>query len=361
MSSHVITSQREFEELCQRIREAGLVAFDTEFVSESTYRPRLSLLQFAVQGEAVAVDPLVVRDLSPWWEIMGDDTTTVIAHGSREEIKFCVSLGGLTPRKLIDVQIAEGLLTRGYPVGHSQLVLRVLGLRTTGKQTRTDWERRPLREDQLQYALEDVEHLEQVWITQAKALEELGRLDWAFAEFDRYTRLISSEPLRGDWRRLPGANRLARREMGVLQELQAWRENVAERSDKPARWILRDDILVELAKLHPKSSNDLMQMRAMQQRGSQRFQDEILHAVRKGMEIPDANLPEKPVVRRGLPDFQPLTRLLAMALANRCADLSISMSLVGTTSDLEALIRWHSFDNRKGETPSLMVGWREEV
>lgn len=361
MPAQLITDQRSFDDLCHQIREKGLVAFDTEFVSESTYRPKLSLLQFAMDGEAVAVDPLAVRDISQWWEIMADDSTTVIAHGSREEIRFCVSLGNLVPRKLIDVQIAEGLLTRGFPVGHSQLLLRVLGHRTTGKATRTDWERRPLRPDQLQYALEDVEHLEQVWQTQSQALDELGRLSWAYAEFDRYSTQISTEPLRGDWRRLPGANRLSRREMGVLQELQVWRENTAERSDKPARWILRDDLLVELAKLQPKSSHDLLQMRAMQHQRSQRAQEEILLAVKRGLEIPEEELPLKPVVRRGLPDFQPLTRILAMALANQCADLSLAMSLVGTTADLEHLIRWHAFDNREGETPSLMSGWREEV
>jgi len=361
MSASLLTKQRQFDDLCQQMRDAGLVTFDTEFVSESTYRPRLSLLQFSVNDKAVAVDPFQVDDLSAWWEIMADDKTTIIAHGSREEIRFCVTLGHCKPQRMVDVQIAEGLLSRGYPVGHSQLLQRVLNVRVGGKQTRTDWERRPLSNDQLRYALEDVEHLGNVWKTQQAALEELGRLSWAEAEFDRYTRMISDEPLNGNWKRISGWARLSRREMGVLREIHGWRERAAQQLDKPARWVLRDDLVIEISKLHPTSRGELTQMRGMQRRDYLKHSDDILDAVERALDLPEADLPAKVEKRRNRPDVEPMTRLLAMALANRCSELSISMSLVGTTTDLEALIHWHIFDKRKSATPKLMDGWREEV
>ena len=108
MSERLITDQREFDELCSHIREAGLVAFDTEFISENTYRPKLCLIQLATRERAVAVDPFEV-DVSDWWNIMTDDQTTVVVHAGREESRFCLTFTGERPRLLVDVQLAEGL------------------------------------------------------------------------------------------------------------------------------------------------------------------------------------------------------------------------------------------------------------
>src|SRR5213083_1721203 len=100
MTSSMITSQAEFDELCQHMRESKLVAFDTEFVSEYTYRPELCLLQFATAERCVAVDPFEVQDLSAWWELMAGDKTTTIIHGGREEVRFCLTYANIAPRKV---------------------------------------------------------------------------------------------------------------------------------------------------------------------------------------------------------------------------------------------------------------------
>jgi len=135
MSRSLIVDQSEFEELCDHICDAGLVAFDTEFVSESTYRPELGLLQFATPQRCAAVDPLRVHDLDHWWRLMADDETTVIVHGGQQEIRFCFERSQQPPEKLIDLQLAEGLRSRSYPLGYSALVLRVLGQRVHGGET----------------------------------------------------------------------------------------------------------------------------------------------------------------------------------------------------------------------------------
>ena len=132
MTSPLITDQSEFEDLCHHIQEAGLVAFDTEFVSEFTYRPELCLLQFATADRCVAVDPYEVKDLSAWWNMMADDKTLVIVHGGREEVRFCMTSVNLPPRQLWDVQIAEGLRSRSFPLGYEAIVKRVLGREQTG-------------------------------------------------------------------------------------------------------------------------------------------------------------------------------------------------------------------------------------
>ena len=167
----LITTQPEFDALCERIRAAGRVAFDTEFVAESYYRPRLCLLQFGLPDGEVCVDPFEVHDLSAWWDIMADEETTIIIHGGREEVRFCYFATQRPPGKLIDVQIAEGLLSRGFPISHGNLVQRVLGKSVHGKETRSDWERRPLTPHQLEYAAEDVRHLIDIWTKQEQQLK----------------------------------------------------------------------------------------------------------------------------------------------------------------------------------------------
>ncbi|MEZ6064411.1 MAG: HRDC domain-containing protein [Planctomycetaceae bacterium] len=262
---------------------------------------------------------------------------------------------------IVDVQIAEGLLSRGYPLGYSQLVQRVTGARVSGKHTRSDWSRRPLSIDQITYALEDVEHLPEVWARQEDSLRKQGRLDWALSESSRFSEQLAADPPRGDWRRINGSSRLSRREMAALEALYEWRDQEAERRDRTPRSVLRDDLLIEVAKLLPTSQEQLLRIRGFERRDYRRLADEILAAVKQGMERPEDELPEKPAHDRNLPDTEALGKLLSIALANRCAELSVSTSLVGTTADLNDLIRWHVFERHQGERPKLMQGWREVV
>lgn len=360
-ADRLITTAAEFDALCDQIARDGIVGFDTEFVSESAYRPKLCLLQFSTLAEAVAVDPFQVADLSRWWELMASDEVTVIVHGGREEIRFCVLQGGRAPANVVDVQIAEGLLSRGFPLGYSELVRRTLNRNVDGKHTRTDWARRPLTSQQIHYAVDDVHHLLDVWERQKRSLEKQNRLPWALAEFDRFVMQVAEEPPRGDWRRLNGSGRLSRRDMGVLRELHAWRDREAESRDRSPRQVLRDDLLLEVAKLHPRTSKELENLRGMERRDYRRLADDILGVIRSALELPESELPEKSYPPRAYPDTEALGKLLAIALANRCAELSVSTSLVGTASDLQDLIRWHVFEKDRGQRPRLMQGWREEV
>src|SRR5262245_8090596 len=159
MPHRLITDQSRFDELCEHIRQSGEVAFDTEFLSEHTYRPELCLLQFATHKRSAAVDPYQVRDLSAWWKLMAGPNVTVVVHGGREEVRFCLWNAGARPPRLFDVQIAEGLLSRAFPLNYNAIVSRELNVRTHGKETRTDWRRRPLTDRPIAYPIEDVEHL----------------------------------------------------------------------------------------------------------------------------------------------------------------------------------------------------------
>lgn len=364
MDSPLITDINQFEALCAEIREAGEVAFDTEFVSEYSYRPELCLLQFAVNGQSYAVDPLELKDLSAWWNVMADDETTVIVHGGQAEIRFCLTHSGLTPRKLVDIQLAEGLRSRSYPLSYTNLVRRVLNVKLKGKETRTDWRRRPLSDRQTFYALEDVKHVAEVWRRQSDSLKSLGRSDWATAEFDRMISEIKSDQDAPAWHKLPGLHRLSKPELGVAVELAEWRENEADVRGCQPRRVLRDDLLIDICRRQPKTEKELLATRDMSRSNFKRGAAGMLEAVQRGIEIDPEQIPVIPAdSKKGErnPDEEVLGKLLALALANRCAELNVSMQLVGTSHELRQLVRMHAYKEPVNPPPKLLSGWRAEV
>ena len=362
-NSPIIIEQDDFEEFCAHVRQAGIVACDTEFVSEYTYRPELCLLQLATVERACLVDPYEVKDLSAWWDIMADEQTTVVLHGGREEIRFCQVFGGRSPRKIVDLQIAEGLRSRSFPLAYSSMVSRVLKSKTHGKETRTDWRRRPLTQQQIAYGLEDVEHVRPIWKIQRTSLESLGRLAWAEAEFARMVTDLEEELSPESWRRFSGLHRLKPRSLAAARELIRWRESEADNRNQPVRKILRDDLLLELAFRLPRSAKEVLSTRDMNRPDYQKRIDRILSVIETARNLPNDELPApfpEPDYDRDQ-DEQILSKILSIALANRCAELNVSVTLVGTNADLKQLVRWHVYNQNSGPLPRLMQGWRTEV
>jgi ribonuclease D len=361
MSSRLITEQSEFLELCDRIRTAGVVGFDTEFVSEFYFQPRLCLLQFALPEESWLVDPFEVEDLTPWWDIMTDDQTTIICHGAREEIRFCLRYAGAPPNKFVDVQIAEGLLSRGFPVSYKNLVGKVMGLKVHSSETRSNWEHRPLTQRQVDYALEDVSYLIEIWRRQTASLTKQGRQSWAEGEFQRMLDDLAREQDRESWRRLPGTQGLRPRDQAVVRALYDWRIATAQKLDRPPRTVFRDDMLMEVAKRQPATLHELNMTRGMVRKDYQRFGQDLLNAIQAALDLPEEDLP-KPERARAYPaSDDALSRLLSLALSNRCAEMSVSMSLVGNAADVENLVHWHIHHRSSQKPPKLLQGWRGEV
>ncbi|QDT16291.1 ribonuclease D [Alienimonas californiensis] len=361
----LITDQAEFDDFCQRARDARLVAFDTEFVSESTFRPELCLMQFSAAGETVGVDPFELTDLTPWWDLMTDDRTTVIVHGGQAEVKFCLEATGQAPRRLVDVQLAEGLRSTSYPLGYDALVQRVLNVRAPkGSQTRTDWRRRPLSADQLSYALRDAEFLPKIWEIQRKDLQERGRTAWAAAEFVRFVRSLAEDHRREPHERLSGLSKLSRRDLAVAREVAIWRQAEAEEKNRPVRRILRDDLVIDIAKRQPETEEQLLAPRDMNRGDIRRSAEDLLAAIERGKAVSDDDLPER--VRREGPDKNPdehvLGQLLGIALSSLCNEHEVARTIAGTAKDLRELVRWHTAGRPEGvEVPLLATGWRKEL
>ena len=363
MQLTLISNHEDFAELCDHIREAGVVAFDTEFVSESTYRPELGLLQFATDERSVAVDPLAVSDLSMWWDIMSDDQTTVIVHGGQAEIRFCLHLIGKPPRKLYDIQLAEGFRGRSYPLSYAAIVQRVLNQHVDSSQTRTDWLRRPLSNDQLKYALEDVDYVLEIWRKQTTWLKKHGRLDWVESEIQRMIDDIVADDAMAPWHRLSGTHKLTRRELAVLHKVATWREEEAAFRNRPVRRILRDDLVIDLAKRKPQTVAQALATRDLNRPEYKRRLEDIVNVISEAMAIPDKDLPQKTRSRRqeSSSDEQVISKLLSLSLSNRCAELDISQTLVANNKDLTELVRHHRFGDCDNSKPRILDGWRQEV
>lgn len=363
MTQSLITDQGAFDDLCRHIREAGAVAFDTEFISEFSYRPELCLVQLATRERCVAVDPFEVTDLSAWWEIMADGQTSVVIHGGREEVRYCLHFAARPPGNFWDVQVAEGLRGRSFPLGYDALVKRVLGRNAHGRETRTDWRRRPLTDQQIAYALDDVRHVLEIWDRQKKSLQSQQRLHWAEAEFQRMITEVSAERGPDAWMRLAGIQRLPRRDLAVVKAVHQWRENEASSRNRPVRKTLRDDLVIEVARRRPTTEQDLLACRDLNRPEYRKAAPQILEAIRVAVESDPATWPELP---KSLDDDkshdeQVVGQLLGLALANRCAELNVAMGLVGKVADLRQLVRWHVYGERDGEPPRLTQGWRAEV
>lgn len=363
MNQSLIVTQSEFEDLCKEIVETGIVAFDTEFVSEYSYRPELCLLQFSFNNKNLAVDPQKVEDLSSWWDIMLDEETTVVVHGGQAEIRFCIAATGKLPNNLVDIQLAEGIRSPSYPMGYSALIDRVLGIKAKGKETRTDWRRRPLSDNQIFYALEDVDHILDVWNIQKSSLEELGRLDWATAEFKRLGDDVFEEFYREPWVRLSGIHRLRGKKLAIAVELSKWRQDIAESSNRPLRKILRDDLIIEIANRNPKTAKDFESSREFTRNDYRKMIPDLLKVVKHAVELSADDIPtisSKKNVDKKKDEFV-LGQLLGLALSNRCAEMNISKQIVGTSADLRDFVQWHVEMKRKGPRPGMAQGWRALV
>ncbi len=359
--SLLIDNQAQFDELCEHIRAAGIVAFDTEFVSEHTYLPELCLLQLATPERAVAVDPFGVPDLSAWWQIMADETTTIIVHAGREEIRFCLHLGGCRPQRVFDTQLAEGLRSTTYPVGYESLVTRVLGERLGHHATRTEWRHRPLTPEQLEYAVDDVRYLIDVWKKQQASLKRVKRLDWAETEFTRLTDELEHERNEDSWRRFGGLQKMKPRQLVVARELFQWRERIATERNQPLRRILRDDLIVDLAMRQPKTAEAVLATRDMNRPGYKKHAVELAACISRGVALPESQWPKPAPLPDSNSEDHILSKLLQIVLANRCAEMKVALGLVGTSADLKNLVRWHSKKNSKQPPPRLAQGWRAEV
>jgi ribonuclease D len=357
----IITTPAQLKGLLEHLRAIGRFAFDTEFVSEDTFEPVLCLIQVATRERLAVIDPLAVRDVLPFWDVVLDPAVEVVMHAAGEDLRICHIRTQALPQRVFDVQMAAGLAGLSYPLSLVNLVGQVLGISLAGSETRTDWRHRPLTAAQLNYALDDVRHLLELADYFTGRLAELNRTAWAEAEMGDFIESIAKRADEDRWRRLPGLHQLSRRSLEMARRLGEWREDEARRQNRPLRQVVRDDLLVAIAKRQPRTRRDLEALRDFNRPALLNRSNEILAVVEQARAVPEAELPELPPRHEEPPGLSTVTNLLSAALAQCCVQNQLAGSLVANVADLKQLVRWHLGGRNDSHPPALLQGWRGEL
>lgn len=360
MQYEYITTADQLAELCARMRGAQRVAFDTEFVSEFTYRPDLCLIQVECDGSLAVIDPHQVPDVSPFWRQLADGGQQTIVHAGREEYRFCLAAAGRAPQRWFDVQLAAGMVGHEYPISYAKLLQRLVGVKSSKEETRTDWRHRPLTQHQIDYALQDVLHLPAMCELLQQELQRLERQAWFAAETQSWRSGHSESVQRERWRKVTGISSLSPRGLQIVRELWRWREQEAERRDIPSRRVMRDDLLVELARRGKSEEKQIRAVRGLHRRDLEDQYGAISAAIGRGLEAERA--PRQKPPRSDYPaQINLLGQFLGTALHSICRRQAIAVSLVGTAQDVKDLIAYELGYSPDDPPPALITGWRKEI
>ena len=355
-----IRSEAELTKLCHKLESASVIAFDTEFVSEDTYRPDLCLIQIAAGETLAVIDPKQVADIKPFWEVLCGGQHTTVVHAAREEFRFVLHGIGQWPSRLFDTQIAAGMVGLDYPSSYSKLIGRLLEKPLAKGETRTDWRRRPLSSKQIEYALQDVVYLADLHENLMSRLCRLKRVEWLSDEMTHWQSALQAFEEREHWNRVSGATGLSDKSMAILRELWRWRESTAKNLNRPPRRILRDDLMVELARRGKSEVSQIRAIRGIERSGAKRYLDEIAKAIGKAIALPRAQWPKRekhPTNSRS----NLVGQFVAIALGAICRSQELAPGLVGSVQDVRDLVDYRLSKRPDEEPPSLARGWRAQV
>jgi ribonuclease D len=353
----VITKTAELEAVCREIAAQPFVAVDTEFMRETTYWPKLCLIQAAAPGVEAVIDPLAEGlDLKPFFEVMANEAVLKVFHAARQDLEIFLNLSGALPKPLFDTQIAAMACGYGDTVAYDALVQQVLKRRLDKSSRFTDWSRRPLSENQLTYALADVTHLRDVYPRMHEQLTKNNRLHWLDEEHANLSNpaIYDTTPEKA-WERLKLRKTTADYVLG-LQVAAAWRERQAQQRDTPRGRVVKDEALYEIAENRPKNSADFDRMRAVPRGfGNSRAAQDLIHALDRAFADPD-----RPVYKHTRPpplpsSVGPTVELLKVLLRYEADENGVAPRLIASASDVEAIAA-----NDEADVGALR-GWRREV
>jgi ribonuclease D len=332
LPEQLVTQSDDLAACCARLAACRRFGLDTEFVGEDSYHPHLCLLQVATEEALYVIDPLAVGPLDVFWKVVVDPANLVIVHAGREEVRLCHLWSGQVPGNLFDLQIAAGLTGLAYPLSHGNLVSQVLHVQLAKGETLTEWRNRPLTRAQIKYACDDVRYLLPLEEQLSARLDRLGRRGWAQEEFARLKdHATPDEPgalaANERWRKLRGLGSLDRRRLAVVRALYAWREETAARANRPARTVVRDDLLVEIARRNPTRERDLQVVRGLPRRNL----TAIVEVVERARALPLSDCPEVSERELDLPQAALAVHLLAAVFGDLCARLRLAPTLVASS------------------------------
>ena len=355
-----ITTTEALAEFCTAAKTQPFVTIDTEFLREKTYWSKLCLIQMALpgaDGEAVLIDPIVGEHMSlgPLYDLFAHKTTVKVFHAARQDLEIFFVEGGAFPDPLFDTQVAAMVCGYGEQVGYETLVKKIAKENIDKSSRFTDWSRRPLSDSQEAYALADVTHLRDVYLSLAAQLEKNKRKQWVEEELSVLTDPASyTVTPDAAWKRVK-TRTTSGRFLALVKELARFREHYAQSNNVPRSRVIKDDALLELASTRPLNHDDLGRSRLLlreARRGD--IAEGILAAVKSGLEMRADDMPKPDLSHENLQVNPALADLLRVLLKAKSDSLGVAPKLIAYASELDAIAA--------GERDlSSLMGWRAEA
>ncbi len=353
-SALYIDTAEALAELCTQLRTRPYIAIDTEFLRERTYRPELCLVQVKHEELLACIDTLAIDDLSALSELLLDQSVTKVFHAASQDLEIFYLLAKQVPTPLFDTQTAAPLLGYNEQIGYGNLVNEHLGVELAKTHTRADWTRRPLPAQQITYALDDVIYLEALYVDMHRQLTEMGRLAWLQPEFDDAARVEKYDQPAGErWKKIRNIQRYKGPALSIIQQLAKWREIKARETNQPRNWLLKDDVLLNIAQQQPDSAEELAHIRSLERKTRERFGAEILAVVASAKELTPEPLP--PFSKKQKLNGGNLARLqlLNAWVHQRGDELNIAPALLAPQKVLEKMVT--------GDGRAALSGWRDSL
>lgn len=353
-------------ELAELASSGGRIAIDTEFVSERRYQALLCLVQVAVPNPEAeggvrteVLDPLEGDlDFSPLARVLAGPDVEVLMHAGRQDVAILRRSWDTEVTNVFDTQVAAGFLGFGNQEGYESLVRKVLRVKLKGSEGFTKWDRRPLTDQQLEYAGDDARLLLTLGEELGRRLVELGRLEWAREESRALEDVSDERGVDRSYEKLPRLGRLSDAARAIARELAEWREQEARAADRPPGAVLPDQALVELARRTPRDKNGLEQIRGLPPQMLHRRGDALLAAIARGRERTPPEPPPEPSPRD--PADAPLVSLAQALVRHRSMESGVAVELIATQSELATLV--HALRRGTGgDQVRVSHGWRREL
>ncbi len=347
-----IDSNEKLASICAELATATYCVIDTEFIRESTYYPELALIQIGSGDRLACIDPLAITEFSPLAELLVKGSLLKVFHSSSQDLEILYQKFGQVPTPVFDTQLAAAVLGYNQQISYADLVQQITGVELEKKHTRANWMRRPLSQDELDYAIDDVRYLVTVYETLNEKLVSTRRYNWVEKDL-----LAMSDPANYQvnmaqlWRRLKGVQKLKNVKLQIASELVQWREALAQRQNRPRRWIVKDEVIIELARQAPDDMGTLSRIRDLSEKTARRHGDELLKIVAHAARVNAAEWPHHDKLKN-LSKQQLALGDCLMALCRVIADRNqVALATLATRKDIDNLLL-----NQKSSR--LTQGWR---
>ncbi len=346
-----IDSQDSLTEFVNNIRSSEWIVIDTEFIREKTYYPQLCLIQIAAGEHLACIDPIVLKDLSPLYSIFHDPNIVKVFHAAQQDLEILYFDSGKVPAPIFDTQPAASILGIGDQIGYAGLVENLLGVSLAKAESRTDWSRRPLSTAQLEYAIDDVRYLQKLYPLILEKLNKGKRLHWPNRDFERLTDPETYQlNARSRWQKVKGLQNLKPQQLSILRELAAWREEEASERNRPRRWIIGDEILVDLARIQPRDIESIAAIRGVNADQAKRYGALWIECMEAGCSAPKEEWPVMKRHQKPSPDVDAIAELLMLVIRLEAEKQGITASAIASKKQVVSMLQ--------EDRPTLFDDWR---